>query len=202
VVKSGQEAAHVSEGGCWPFLACVSHRQCRGFQQALCRSMSGVLVACRMSSFSSLVSLWCSSLGERATTLSSQTTGQRAGSVHLLEKLCSFFLLDIQNHSWRASGQEGPRGIGSGCEAHSARTRHNTTCIKQGYKTSARRLPLESLARGCSGSRFFCVPGRAVQGRSSRAPSPAHPSFDPDHALPFVLSPHFRHVDSPSTPGK
>ena len=76
--------------------------------------------------------------GERATTLSSQTTGQRAGSVHLVEKLCSFFLLDIQKHSWRASGQEGPRGIGSGCEAHSARTRHNTTCIKQGYKTSAK----------------------------------------------------------------
>jgi hypothetical protein len=60
--------------------------------------------------------------GERATTHSSQTTGQRTGSVHLVEKLCSFFLLDIQNHSWRASGQEGPRGRGSGCEAPSART--------------------------------------------------------------------------------
>jgi hypothetical protein len=88
------------------------------------------------------------------------------------------------------------------CEAHSARTRHNTTCIKQGYKTSARRLPLESLTRGCSGSRFFCVPGHAVQGRSSRAPSPARPRFDPDHALPFVLLPHFRQVDSLSTTGK
>jgi hypothetical protein len=88
--------------------------------------------------------------------------------------------------------REGPRGIGSGCEAHSARTRHNTTCIKQGNKTSARRLPLESLARGCSGSRFFCVPEHAVQGRSSRAPSPARPSFDSDHALHFVLSLHFR----------
>jgi hypothetical protein len=31
-----------------------------------------------------------------------------------------------------------------------------------------KRLPLESLARGCSGSRFFCVPGHAVQGRRSR----------------------------------
>ena len=116
-----------------------------------------------------------------------------------MEKLCSFFLLDIQNHSWRASGQEGLMGIGSGCEVHSARTRHNTTCIKQGYKTSARRLPLESLARGCSGSRFFCVPGYAVQGRNSRAPSPVRPSFDPDHTLPFVLSPHFRKVGSLSS---
>ena len=78
----------------------------------------------------------CDTCGERATTLSSQTTGQRAGSVHLVEKLCSFFLLDIHNHSWRASGQEGPRGIGSGCGAHSERTRQNTTGIKQGYKTS------------------------------------------------------------------
>jgi len=75
-------------------------------------------------------------------------------------------------------------------EAHSARTRHNTTCIKQGYKTSARCLP-RSLARGCSGSRFFCVPGHAVQGGSSRASSPARPSSDPDHALLFVLSLHF-----------
>ena len=69
----------------------------------------------------------------------SQTTGQRAGSAHIVEKLCSFFLLDIQKHSWRASGQEGPRGIGSGCEAHSARTQHTTTCIKQGYINPARR---------------------------------------------------------------
>jgi hypothetical protein len=53
---------------------------------------------------------WVRGEGERATTLSSQTTGQRAGSVHIVEKLCSFFLLDIQNHSWRANGQEGPRG--------------------------------------------------------------------------------------------
>jgi hypothetical protein len=43
--------------------------------------------------------------------------------------------------------------------------------------------------------------GHAVQGRSSRAPSPARPSFDPNHALPFVLSRHFRQVDSPSTTG-
>ena len=63
--------------------------------------------------------------GERATTLSSQTTGQRAGSVHLVEKLCSFFLLDIQKLSWRASGHEGPRGIGV-CARHIVRE-HDTT---------------------------------------------------------------------------
>ena len=32
--------------------------------------------------------------GERATTLSLQTTGQRTGSVHSMEKLCSHFLLN------------------------------------------------------------------------------------------------------------
>ena len=89
----------------------------------------------------------------------------------------------------RARGHEGPRGIGSGCEVHSARGDDTTQlyCIKQEYRRSARLLPLESLARGCSGSKFFCAPGPAVQGRSSRASSPARPSLDLDHALLFAL---------------
>jgi hypothetical protein len=86
----------------------------------------------------------------------------------------------------RARRHGGPRGIGSGCEIHSAREEgHDTNCIK--YRTSARLLPLESLARGCSGSKFFSAPGPAVQGRSSRAPSPARPSLDLDHTLLFAL---------------
>jgi hypothetical protein len=112
-----------------------------------------------------------------ATTLSSQTTGQRAGSVHLVEKLCSFFLLDIQNHSWRASGQEGPRGIGSGCETYSARTRHNTTCIKQGYKTSARpnspRSPSQEGARGQGSSACRGTPSRGEARALHHLPVPA-----------------------------
>jgi hypothetical protein len=103
------------------------------------------------------------------------------------------FTTSIFKDITRACGQEGPRGIGSGCEIHSdmhlppysARERHNTNCIKKKYKTSARLLPVESPARGCSGSRFFCAPGPAVQGRSSRASSPARPSLDLDHALPI-----------------
>ena len=77
----------------------------------------------------------------------------------------------------QARRQRGPRGIGSGCEIHSAREEgHDTGCIE--YKTSARRFrPLASPARGCSGSKFFCAPGTAVQGKSSRAPSPARPSL-------------------------
>jgi hypothetical protein len=84
--------------------------------------------------------------------------------------------------STRARRHGEPRGIGSGCEIHSAREEgHDTNCIE--YKTSARLLPLGSPARGCSGSKFFCAPGPAVQGRSSRASSPARPSLDLDHRL-------------------
>jgi hypothetical protein len=75
----------------------------------------------------------------------------------------------LEAHSARTSAVLSPGADASAVgalETHSARTPHNTTCIKQGYKTSARRLPLESLARGCSGSRFFCVPGHAVQGEA------------------------------------
>jgi hypothetical protein len=74
------------------------------------------------------------------------------------------------------AGKSDGGGLAGGCEARSARTRHNTNCIKEGnIKTSARLLPLESPARRCSGSKCFCAPGFAVQGRSSRAPSPASP---------------------------
>jgi hypothetical protein len=64
--------------------------------------------------------------------------------------------------------------------------RHHTKCIQQ--KTNARLLPLESPARGCSGSKYSSAQGPIFQGRSSRAPSPACPIVDLDHALPF--SPH------------
>ncbi len=85
----------------------------------------------------------------------------------------------------RARRHGGTRGIGSECEIHSAREEgHDTDCIK--YRRSARMLPLESPARGCSGSKFLCAPGPAVQGRSSRAPSPARPSLDLDHARCFT----------------
>ena len=98
----------------------------------------------------------------------------------------------------RTRWHEGQRGIGSGCEIHSAREgRRHTNCIK--YRTSARTLPLESPARGCSGSKFLCALGPAVQGRSSRAPSPARPSLDLDHRLALCsLSQPLLSLSSPS----
>jgi hypothetical protein len=79
--------------------------------------------------------------------------------------------------SWRSRRRWGPRGIGSGCEINSAREegRRSWECIL--HKTSARLLPLESPARGCAGSKYLCVPGPAVQGKSSHAPSPARLSL-------------------------
>ena len=108
-------------------------------------------------------------------------TGQRADSVHLVEKLCSFYHLDIHRHTRERAGM-GDRGgsaVGARYIVRGGTTRHNCTVLNKNIEgaASARPLPLESLARGCSGSRFFCAPGPAVQGKSSRAPSPARPSL-------------------------
>ena len=109
--------------------------------------------------------------------------GQRAGSVHLAEKLCSFFLLDTQSHTSERAGRRdcGGSAVGAKYIVRGTTTQHKL--YKQRCKTSARLLPLESSARRCSGSRFFCALGPAVQGRSSRASSPARPCLDLDHAL-------------------
>ncbi len=80
-------------------------------------------------------------------------TGQRADSVHLVEKLCSFHHLDHHRHTRERAGMR-DRG---------------------GSAVGARYI--------------FCAPGPAVQGRSSRASSPARPSLDLEHALPSALSP-------------
>jgi hypothetical protein len=143
---------------------------------------------------------------ERATTLSSQTTGQRAGSVHLVEKRCSFFLLHIQKHSWRARGQEGPRGIGSGCEAPSVRTRHNTEA--RSARTSA-VLSLRELSRkgerkipGSENDKYICVTHdtSAVHddpafGRRKRSSRLCLPRDGLNHNVPHVeLHPGWRPV--------
>jgi hypothetical protein len=130
--------------------------------------------------------------GERAKTLSWQITGQRADSVHLVEKLCPFYLLDIQRHSWRASGQEGPRGIGSGCEVHSARTRHNTNCIKRGNIKRAQGCcpwsPPQGGARDQSASARRGLPSKGEARALHHQP---RPSIDLDHALPLLSSAHW-----------
>ena len=70
-----------------------------------------------------------------------------------------------------------PRGIGSGCEAHSARTRHNTTCIKQGYKTSAKPKspwsPSQAGAQGQGSSACRGTPSRGEARALHHQPVPA-----------------------------
>jgi hypothetical protein len=62
-------------------------------------------------------------------------------------------------------------------EAHSARTRHNTTCIKQGYKTSARPnspwSPSQEGARGQGSSACRGTPSRGEARALHHQPVPA-----------------------------
>jgi hypothetical protein len=104
---------------------------------------------------------------------------QRAGSVHHVEKLCSLYLLShraTQITSARSSRECGGRRVGGRGGKNKER------------KASALGVPPSR--GGWSGSKFLCSPGPATQGRSSRAPSPARPSLDLDHALLFALSFH------------
>ncbi len=67
--------------------------------------------------------------GKRAKTLSLQETGQRADSVHPVERSHSFYHLDIHIHPRERAGMGKPRGIGSGCEIHSAREDDTTQTV-------------------------------------------------------------------------
>ena len=67
-------------------------------------------------------------MGGGANTLS-QTTGQRAGSVHLVKKLCSFFLLDIQNIHGEQAGKRDRGGSAVGVR-HIVREHDTHTCFR------------------------------------------------------------------------
>ena len=62
--------------------------------------------------------------GERAATLSLQTTGQRTGSVHPMEKLCSHFLLNPKTlQSERADKRDCGESAG-GCKHRAKIDKH------------------------------------------------------------------------------
>ena len=125
--------------------------------------------------------------GGWATTRSLQVPGQRTGSVHPTEKLCSHFLLNPKNIAERARGQEGWWGVGGWVRTSCRDTHINTNCIK--HTTSGKASALGVPRKEVLWIRVLYALGPAVQGRSSRAPSPAvPPAFDPDHALPHALS--------------
>ena len=62
----------------------------------------------------------------RSTILSLKVNGQRADSVHLAEKLCSFYHLDIQRHSRKRAGK-GDRGGSAVGAKYIVRGRKDTT---------------------------------------------------------------------------
>jgi hypothetical protein len=116
--------------------------------------------------------------------------GHRADSVHPTEKLCSFYHLDIQRHSRERAGI-GDRG-GSAVDAkYIVRGRKDTTQTVLNIKRVQGFCPWSPSREGVRDQSSFTIyaTGPAVQGRSSRAPSPARHSLDLDHALPFALSP-------------
>ena len=121
--------------------------------------------------------------------------------MHLVKKLCSFFLLDIQNIHGEQAGKRDRGGSAVGAR-HTVRE-HDTTQpvlnkdIKRAQGQTAPGVPRKRVL----GVKVLLRAGARRPGEKLARPSPARPSFDPDHALPFVLSPHFPQVDSPSTTG-
>jgi hypothetical protein len=66
----------------------------------------------------------------RSTILSLEVNGQRADSVHLVKKLCSFYHLDIQRHSSERAGigDRGEPAVGAKYIVRGRRTHIN--CIE------------------------------------------------------------------------
>jgi hypothetical protein len=82
----------------------------------------------------------------------------------------------------RARGHWGPRGIGSVCEIHSARTRTHTVLHMKRAQGFCPWSASQEGARGQSSSARRGLPSKG----EARARSPSRPSLD--HALPSTLS--------------
>jgi hypothetical protein len=116
-------------------------------------------------------------------SLSLQDTVQRAGSVHLAERLCSFSPSTQRAfHGERAADKSDCGGLGEAgdeCEVRSARTRHNTNCINQGNVKRAQGCcpwsPPQGGARDQSASARRGLPSkgeaRALHHQSGLAPA-------------------------------
>ena len=70
-------------------------------------------------------------------------TGQRADSVHLVEKLCSFYPLDHHRHTRERAGMRdrGGSAVGARYIVRGGTTRHNCTVLKKELKASALGVP-------------------------------------------------------------
>lgn len=80
--------------------------------------------------------------GGRATTLSLQATGQRAGSVSLAQKLCSFPLHNQESITRRARGPKvTAEGWAVSCACYVAKEHTTQTVLNERNRKSARLLP-------------------------------------------------------------
>ncbi len=124
---------------------------------------------------------------KRVTTLCLEATGQRAGSVHLAERLCSFSSSTHRAFHGERAGKNDRGGLGDRCEIRSARTRHHTNCSKQGNVKRAQGCrpwsPPQGGARDQSASARRGLPSRREARALHHQP---RPSIDLDHALPHV----------------
>jgi hypothetical protein len=95
-------------------------------------------------------------------------------------------------HGERA-GKNDRGGLGDGCEIRSAKTRHNTNCIKQGNIKRAQDCcpwsPPQGGARDQSASARRGLPSKGEARALHHQPRPC---IDLDHALPQLFSSHWR----------
>ena len=113
--------------------------------------------------------------GKRAKTLSLQETGQRADSVHPVERSHSFYHLDIHIHPRERAGMGKPRGIGSGCEIHSAREEDTTQTVLniEGAQGCSPWSPPQEGARDQSSSARRGLPSKGEARALHHQPAPA-----------------------------
>jgi hypothetical protein len=161
-------------------LACVSHCQCRRFQQAshwrtegstkranptvttVCFPLN-IVLACPLGLGADSPGPLCPDLfakqshpfhvpfflpsGRAGQNAQFAGTGQRADSVHLVEKLCSFYPLDHHRHTRERAGMRdrGGSAVGARYIVRGETTRHNCSVLNKNilfYLASAPGLPL------------------------------------------------------------
>jgi hypothetical protein len=132
-------------------------------------------------------------VGGRVSTLNLEATGQRAGSVYLAERLGSFFSSIHRAFHGEHAGKNGCGGSRDGwCEIRSARTPHNTNCIKRGSIQRAQGCcpwsPPQEGARDQSASARRGFPSKGEARALHHQP---RPSIDLDPALPLLSSSHW-----------
>ncbi len=113
-----------------------------------------------------------------ATTLSLQVPGQRTGSVHPMEKLCSFYPLDHHRHTRERAGMRdrGGSAVGARYIVRGGTTRHNCTVLNkniEGAQGFCPWSPSQEGARDQSSSARRGLPSKEEARALHHQPAPA-----------------------------